>query len=684
MGEIRQHRVLARLFLTGSCISVLMGCATVGRAPAPRENARSGGLFVPEALPRASQPVYEKSHPSEMRDYKDAEAQYTRDNLEAFQKKAAVFESRNPRSLLTPSLENLWGLSLLKNKKAALSVVHFKKAIDLNPGNTNFNQYILFNLATALWESNQLDEAQQKIEAINPDSLNKSNQLKVCYLKASLYQKKLMPVEAAQQILIASKLYSETELTDNRRNLNKLLDQSLQNISDVPTLEKIYAKYSDAPVADSLLFRLGTQELALGNVGNSEIHFKILTKQFPVSSYLSQSTEMLTQSQVQGNIDTQSIGILLPLKGKLAKYGMKSLQGIELAFDIFNVKAADTHINLVIEDSGDDAEQAINALHRLIFKHHVVAVIGPMLSKGIEQVSLRAQELGVPMLSLARRSGPTQDYVFQAGLTQQLQAYEIARYAIEKLKIHQFAVLYPKDKFGAEMTQSFWDTVEAMGGSVVGAETYNPGETDFRILVDKLSGLYLNEARQRELDQLTLDRETNHITKRTRKTEQFFGLKPIVDYQAVFIPDEAKVAGQILPTFAYRDVEQVKFLGSSSWNSPDFSSRAQTSGDNAFFVDAFSTVASTPLAKSFSDRYRATFSQEASSLEALAYDAGMILRKLLVRPGAKPYSRAELRDQLKAVKDFPGVTGTISYKDGAFSRDLRVLTLKNGQLISAP
>src|SRR5262249_41889348 len=154
-------------------------------------------------------------------------------------------------------------------------------------------------------------------------------------------------------------------------------------------------------------------------------------------------------------------------------------------------------------------------------------------------------------------------------------------HAVQQLGIHKFAMIYPRDKVGEEISQYFWDEVEGMGAQVVGAETYAPGETDFRQAVDKLSGLYYSEARQRELDELAKKREQDKIKKRTRKTEAYFNLRPITDYEAVFIPDEPKVAGQIIPTFAYRDVDHVKFLGTSAWNSPEFPSRVQAYAEHA-------------------------------------------------------------------------------------------------------
>lgn len=153
-------------------------------------------------------------------------------------------------------------------------------------------------------------------------------------------------------------------------------------------------------------------------------------------------------------------------------------------------------------------------------------MIGPLLSKGMKQSTTRAQDLGVPLISLAQQKGATGEYVFRASVTPKQQVQEIARYATEQLGIKKFAIVYPKGKYGQEYADSFWDAVETSSAEVVGVESYPPQETDFRSVVDKLSGLFYPDARYRELGELARKRKEANVTKRTRKTEEFFALKP--------------------------------------------------------------------------------------------------------------------------------------------------------------
>lgn len=375
------------------------------------------------------------------------------------------------------------------------------------------------------------------------------------------------------------------------------------------------------------------------------------------------------------------VGVLLPMKGKFASVGARSLRAIQLAFRVFNTETPDSKVTLVIQDSGEDGDSAAAALSALVLKHRVVAVIGPLLSKGIDQVTQRAEDLGVPLISVAQRAGTGSENVFNAAVTPQMQAQQVAEYAINQLGLKRFAILHPQDRFGEEYSQSFWDSVSALGGSVTGIESYAPGETDFRAPIEKLVGLHYPEARQKELDELAKLREENKVTRRTRKTEQFYALKPIVDFDAVFVADEPKAVSLLLPTFRYKDVDSMQFLGPATWHSPELLARAGAVAEGAYLVDSFFAASESPVVRKFVEQYRTTFGQDPDSIDAIAFDAANVLEYALA--DSKPKSREDMREALKDIENFPGVTGKITYKDGRFVRDLKVIKIQGGRFVEA-
>ena len=680
---------MTKLFLAVGLVFAVgvTGCASgqksKGSAPLPQQQGEAPPVSQHEAAA-----------------FREIQTLYGARNYDKALAKIDAFVETFPKSANISQAENMRGLIYLFGKKPAQASTAFSRAIETNSFIPALMPYLLYNLATAQFEEGRADDAHQTLDRFSPDTLNRENRLKAHVLRARVELKRGLPADAAREALEASRLFPTSdgsERSESRNTLNQVLEQSLAEIRDEDALNNLYRNYEDSPWADAVLFRLGSLELANpASAPAGEAHLRTLVSRFPKSAHYAEAAELLrargtatgaqsvATTPTMGNIpvESDSVGVLLPMRGKFSKFGNRSLHAIELAFRIFNTNEPDSKIKLVIEDSGEDGDQAVKALDRLVLKHHVIAVVGPLLSKGIEKVTQRAGELGVPLLSLARSEGIPNDYVFQAGLTVRLQAQEMAKYAHDKLGISRFAMIYPRDKIGQQYSQDFWNSVDHAGGTVVGAESYAPGETDFRQPIDKLSGLYYTEARQRELEYLAHQREENKIRKRTRKTEKYFSLPPVVDYQAVFIPEEPKVAGQIIPTFAYRDVDKITFLGTSAWNSPEFPERAQSYAENSYFVDAYFPQSPTPAVKKFTDLFRATFNEEPTGMEALAYDAAGILEKSL-GVGGSGLNRGALRDRLREINGFNGVTGRIAYKDGQFERNLKILTVKSGQIIEA-
>lgn len=638
---------------------------------------------------------------SEASEYKKIQSLYEKGDYANALSGIIRFEKRHPEAGKKAQALNLHGLLLLKAKKFPAAIAKFRLALDSanrSGESSAYRQYVLYNLATAQYEARQKDETEKTLSEIQAENLVPETRLKFHYLKSLTFSAKGDSAAAAREILEASLLYellppskSAPEATqtpvlpDSEPAFRKQLQRSVDATSDLPTLEELSGSYSRSIYLDLILFRVATRALSEKQTSKAERALRTLVTNHPSSIHYSAAMEQLRALQQQNTANARAIGVLLPMTGRFSRFGEQNLQAISLAFRIFNEKQPDSQVTLHIEDSGETPEQAIAALERLYSDHQVVAVLGPLLGKGIEQVTQRAQELRLPLISLSQKLGTKGDYVFQSTVTPKHQAYEIARYAIEQEGLRKFAILYPKDNFGEEYAQNFWDAVESMGGEITGVEFYPPGETDFRTVVDKLSGLFHLDARAREIEVLKRFREEHRITRKNIKTQQFFDLPPVVDYDAVFIPDAAKNVSQILPTFAYRDVDHVRYLGIPTWNSRSLFERAKTYVGSSIFVDAFYSQSESPEIRAFVTGYQSTFGEAPTALEAQTFDAASLLERALVLAAASGGSvgRSEVRDQLMSIRDFSGVTGSISYNDGEFTRRLKILRIMNNRVVDA-
>src|SRR6202023_466511 len=163
---------------------------------------------------------------------------------------------------------------------------------------------------------------------------------------------------------------------------------------------------------------------------------------------------------------------------------------------------------------------------------------------------------------------------------------------------------------------------------------------------------------------------------------------PIVDFDAMFIPDSARTVRLIAPAIAAEDVittgcdtkelevvqrttktEQlrpVQLLGPSLWDSPDLVD--ERSGvaryvQCSIFVDVFFANSERPATKKFVDDFNSAYRRSPGFLEAHAFDAASILKRVLDE--RRPQSRDDLRAALANLsKPFEGAAG-----DTVFGRD---------------
>jgi branched-chain amino acid transport system substrate-binding protein len=242
-------------------------------------------------------------------------------------------------------------------------------------------------------------------------------------------------------------------------------------------------------------------------------------------------------------------------------------------------------------------------------------------------------------------------------------------------------VLFPNDAYGVEYTNLFWDEVRANGGNIVGAQTYDPEETDFRGPIQRLVGNFYSEDRADEYKlryKAWTDKNPRQSSRQSAPAMEDL-LPPIVDFDAIFVPDSARAVGQIAPMLAYNSVTGIRLLGTNLWNSPGFLNRGQKFVENSVFSDSF--LASDPAFQSsaFFTGFKSTFEEEPGLTEEQAYDSALILRQLIT---AGESSRTGLQQKMAALKDFAGAAGLLSANpDREFRRPLTALTVQNGHIM---
>jgi branched-chain amino acid transport system substrate-binding protein len=486
-----------------------------------------------------------------------------------------------------------------------------------------------------------------------------------------------------------------------------------------PELKSLLETYGDSIPGGYLRLQLAREYASEDLVDMAMNVLSDMIRLFPQHEEVETARALMEELESRMRVNPFLIGCILPLTGPYGTFGNRALTGIELALQRFNGQPDVNPMQLLIQDSKGDPNETAMALETLALTHGVVGIIGPMITS--ESAAIKAQALRVPIMTLTQKPNITLtgDYVFRDFLTLSLQVKAIVNYAVGDLNLQKFAVLYPEERYGVSFMNRFWDELISRGAEVVGIESYGTEQTDFSDAIKKLVGLYYprperppgEEIRDEGVRERFLEPEEKTGRVATQDTpeaaddrfsdqgelpqedqgaleeedqEQWSKQKeepePIIDFEAIFIPDGFEKVGLIAPQLLFHDVADVLLLGTNLWHSEKLIEMARGYVQGAIVPDGFFVNSPSPRVRDFVNSYQEVFGSLPAFLEAQAYDAAWILFEAANKPGVR--SRRTLKEAIMEVKDFPGVTGVTSFDEtGDVDKDLYLLRIEGGRFV---
>jgi len=449
-----------------------------------------------------------------------------------------------------------------------------------------------------------------------------------------------------------------------------------------PELEALAPRLPKGPVYDRVNLEVARRALGRGDVAAARTALDRLPRRLSDADEAERAILQARAADLAGEA-AATLGVVLPLSGPFEKVGESFLRGIALGAGLYEDKSSQLH--LLVRDSGGEATRAAAATSELAGAK-VAAIIGPVRSAEAIASAPAAESAKVPLLSFGRSDdiAALGEYVFRIGLTPGDQAAALVKWCADQHGCKRFAILYPADEYGIAFKDRFWEAVEASGGTVVGVEKYAPGSVDWQPEIKRLVGLdHLTREQQALVD------ERNRLRRRAADnadklaSPRFQGLPPFVDFDAVFIPDDAPSVGLILPQLRFFDVRDAVYLGGSGWNDPALVKIAGREAQRAVFTDEFFAGSTRPEVVEFVRRYVAAYGVPPDEYAAEGYDAAALLRYVLA--GGDVPGGDVLRDRLLRVNAFPGVSGVQSFdQSGGARKSLEFLTVRDNAIIATP
>jgi branched-chain amino acid transport system substrate-binding protein len=427
-----------------------------------------------------------------------------------------------------------------------------------------------------------------------------------------------------------------------QRELNGRLERSITG-GGLEFLEQILPHVGDTGYAPEVYYRIALLYLEREDLPEAQKAAMGLIRSSPEEAWVNRGRDLLERIGQEQSVRRTVLGCLLPLSGPFAIYGREVLNGMQLGLEAGSDTGSMDRLDLVVRDTGSDPEETLTALEDLVYHEKVMAMIGPLSSKASGVAAKRAQELGVPIITLTQKEGITDegDHVFRHLLTPSMEVKTLLEWTVGNLGLERFAVLYPDNPYGRFFMNLFQAALSDLGGRITAMEPYSPEETDFAVPIRKLIG--------------------THAPKRPGSEDQReSGKRPVVDlrFDAVFVPDNFQRIAMIAPQLAYHDITHVQLLGTSLWQSQQLIETTKDYVQGAVFPTGFFAGSSNSAVREFVKEYRERFNSEPDLLAAIGHDTIRLLKEVLSDEDIR--TRRDLQRALFRVHDFPGLTGEIS------------------------
>jgi len=529
-----------------------------------------------------------------------------------------------------------------------------------------------FEILNTLYRMNDLDACRSRGQVWLSENADHPLRGDVLFLLGRCESNAGRPVQAFERWMQAA-----GRLPDAPEKL-AALDDAVHGIietASLPQLESMAGQRKANPYLPDILHRIALLHADRGRLDQARQAAMDLLDATSSPEWRLKGRKILARIDEELSIARGRIGCLLPLSGPFAIYGRETLNGIQMGMASWLSGPDEPEIELIIRDTGGDEGQAARAVEELAEEERVMAVVGPLSSRVAEAAAARAQELGVPIVTFAQKESIPDigESVFRNFLTPSMEVEALVDHAFRDRGLRRFGILYPDNPYGRYFMNLFWDRVQELGGTITAVEAYPPDKTDYADEVQRMVGLYY--PRPPSVKRMLEERRAE-----SGVTEPPDEPEPIVDFEAVFIPDNSERVALVVPQFPFHRVLDIQLLGTSLWQSEALIELAGDYVQRAVLPSGFFPAGAAEPTAAFVQRYRSAFGKEPDILAANGYDTIRYLKRLLEDPGVA--TRKDLKRALRLSDGMAGATGTIRFgAGGEVQKRPLLLTVKRDRFV---
>lgn len=335
-----------------------------------------------------------------------------------------------------------------------------------------------------------------------------------------------------------------------------------------------------------------------------------------------------------------------PLSGNNATLGEAIKLGAQMALEdqAPNFEKLGFKLELVPYDDQADPKKGVANAQIIGADQSILGVVGHLNSGVSIPASEVYEKYSVVMISPANTATEVTDRglktVNRIVARDDFQGPAGAEFAVKQLGAKKIFVVQDKTAYGQGLADAFKTAAQQLGAEIVGYEGITVGEKDF-------SGV-LNQVKAKNPDFI------------------YFG--GMYSEAGLFIK-QARGKGINVP-----------IMGGDGFDSSTIVEIAGDAIKNVYYTSVAADVTKTEEGKKWAQRYEQKFGKKVESYSAYGYDSMAVLLKgvenAIKQNGGKMPTREQVRDAVRAIKDFKGVVTEVSFDEKGDNTKAKVYIFK--------
>ncbi|HEV7474437.1 MAG TPA: ABC transporter substrate-binding protein [Pyrinomonadaceae bacterium] len=331
--------------------------------------------------------------------------------------------------------------------------------------------------------------------------------------------------------------------------------------------------------------------------------------------------------QPSGGGDKVRIGVFMSTTGDTANFGISSVNGIKMATDEVNAAGGinGKQVELLVQDDRSDASEAATIVTKFVTQDQVHAIIGEVASSRSIAAAPIAQNAKIPMLTPSSTNPEVTkkgDYIFRSCFIDPVQGAAIAQFGAKTLNAKRGALMVDrKNDYSTGLEKVINEVFTKLGGQIVVTQSFQAGDQDFNAQITSIKG---------------------------------------ANPDVIFVPGYYGDVGLFAKQARDKGIT-VPILGGDGWDSPSLYKIGGDALNGCYFSNHYSPDDVDPIVQKFVGDYKTRYGTVPDALAATAYDAARIMFDAIKR--ANSLEGPAIRDALAATKEFPGVTGKVTFNE---------------------